>query len=73
MGKVVTEAKLESVVIQTDKSKTKWLDKVWVGHLKNEGMFERVDEELQEIAGTGWNRAEVGILGGRHGYSSWHR
>ena len=50
-GKVVTEAKLESVVIQTEKSKTKWLDKVWVGHLKNEGMFERVDEELQEMQG----------------------
>ena len=46
MGNVV-----ESIIIQTKKEKTKWLDNVWVGRLENKGMFERVEEEMQGMFG----------------------
>ncbi|RZC11564.1 hypothetical protein D0Y65_011667 [Glycine soja] len=40
------------VKIQTTKEKTKWLDKAWVGHLKNKGIVDRVEEELQGMLGV---------------------
>ena len=62
-GEAITDDKIEPIVIQTEKSKTKWLDKVWVGHLKNEGMFDRVEEELQEMQGLGGTKVKSAYWG----------
>jgi len=48
----LTEVNTEPINIQTTKEKTKWLDKAWVGHLKNKGIFDRVEEELQGVFGV---------------------
>lgn len=51
MGKKGPEVPDVSVVIQTGKDKTSWLDNLWVGRLKNRGMFEKAVDEVQEMVG----------------------
>lgn len=51
MGKKGPEVPDVSVVIQTGKDKTNWLDNLWVGRLKNRGMFEKAVDEVQEMVG----------------------
>jgi len=50
-GKNGSEAPVASVTLQTAKWKTNWLDHLWVGRLKNRGMFERAVDEVQEVVG----------------------
>ena len=48
---VDAEAKKDSIIIQTTKKNTRWLENIWVGHMKNKAMFERVAEEVQGVFG----------------------
>lgn len=50
-GKGLSEANMEPINIQTSSEKLKWLDNAWVGCLKNKGMFDRVDVEVQGLFG----------------------
>ncbi|KAL5139491.1 hypothetical protein HKD37_10G029395 [Glycine soja] len=51
MGKNGPEASDVTVVIRTAKDKASWLDNLWVGRLKNRGMFEKAVDEVQEMVG----------------------
>ncbi|KAL5137899.1 Transposon TX1 uncharacterized protein [Glycine soja] len=55
---VDAEAKKDSIIIQTTKKNTRWLENIWVGHMKNKAMFERVAEEVQGFSYTTWMMTE---------------
>ena len=50
-GKELRVDNVEPISIQTSPEKLKWLDNAWVGGLKNKGMFDRVDMEVQGAFG----------------------
>jgi len=50
-GKELRVDNVEPISIQTSSEKLKWLDNAWVGGLKNKGMFDRVDVEVQGAFG----------------------
>ncbi|KAH1052733.1 hypothetical protein GYH30_022169 [Glycine max] len=47
LGKARSEQR--TVVLSSHKETNEWLQKAWIGRLKNRGMFERLEEELQWI------------------------
>jgi len=45
----IIKEKPRSVVLKSTKEERQWLEKAWVGRLKNRGMFEKLEEELRWV------------------------